>query len=76
MNGAKDDPRPKRDVAWLHEHGAVYVRAVFGMKSGWWLDGVFLGSRSVEAAENMRRKTSGEQVVEDLVESMKRLSED
>ena len=46
------------------------------MKSGWWLDGVFLGSRSVEAAENMRRKTSGEQVVEDLVESMKRLSED
>jgi hypothetical protein len=61
-------------VAWLHKHGAVYVRAVFGMKSGWWLYGVFLGSRSVEAAENMRRKTLGEQVVEDLVESMKRLT--
>ncbi len=63
-------------VAWLHEHDAVYVRAVFGMKSGWWLDGVFLGSRSIEAVENMRRKASGEQVVEDLVESIKRLTGD
>ena len=56
-----NDSKREREIAvtWLHEHGAVYVRAVFGRKSGWWLDGVFLGSRSVEAAENMRRKTSG-----------------
>lgn len=63
-------------VAWLHEHGAVYVRAVFGMRSGWWFDGVFLGSRSIEAMENMRRKVQGEQVVEELEENIKRLTGD
>ncbi len=72
------DSKREREIAvtWLHGHGAVYVRAVFGRKSGWWLDGVFLGSRSIEAVENMRRKASGEQVVEDLVESIKRLTGD
>ena len=44
-------------MSWLHEHGVVYVRAVLGMKSGWWFDGVFLGSRSIEAVENMKRLT-------------------
>ena len=60
-----DDSKREREIAvtWLHGHGAVYVRAVFGMKSGWWLDGVFFGSRSIEAVENMRRKVQGEQVV-------------
>ncbi len=53
------DSKPEREkaVSWLHEHGVVYVRAVLGMKSGWWFDGVFLGSRSIEAVENMKRLT-------------------
>ena len=78
MSDAKDDPRLEREkaAAWLHGQGAMYVRGVFGVRPGWWLEGVFLGSRSVEAAENMRRKALGEQVVEDLVESMKRLTGD
>jgi hypothetical protein len=62
LSRAKGNPKPEREKAatWLHKQGTVYVRAVFGMRSGWWLEGVFLGSHSVEAAENMRRKTSGE----------------
>ena len=69
MNGAKDDPRPKREksVAWLHKQGAVYVRAVFGMRSGWWLEGVFLGSRSVEAEENLC-KSRGKKLWKELEE--------
>ena len=55
LSGAKGGPKREREIAaaWLHEQGAVYVRAVLGMRSGWWLDGVFLGSRSVEAEENL-----------------------
>jgi hypothetical protein len=58
LSDEKDDPRLEREkaAAWLHKRGAVYVRAVLGMKSGWWLEGVFLGSRSVEAAENLKRR--------------------
>ena len=61
MSGDSKREREKA-VAQLHEHGAVYVRGVFCVRPGWWLDGVFLGSRSLEAAENMRRKTQGERV--------------
>lgn len=55
MSGAKDYPRLNREkaAAWLHEQGAVYVRAVLGVRPGWWLEGVFFGSRSVEAMENL-----------------------
>jgi hypothetical protein len=78
LSGVGDDLRLEREkaVAWLHEQGAVYIRAVFGTKSGWWLDGVFLGPRSVEAAENVRCKAPGERIVDELVESMKRLTGD
>ncbi len=69
MNGAKGDPKCEREkaAAWLHKQGAVYVRAVFGMRSGWWLEGVFLGSRSVEAEENLC-KSRGKKLWKELEE--------
>lgn len=54
----KNDPRLEREKAtvWLREQGAEYIRAVWGVKSGWWREGKFLGSRSVEAMENSKRE--------------------